>query len=82
MAKSEDELQKSIHKLERTATEYNMKMSAAKTKTMAFKGREPVRSKIIKTNKILEQVNTFRYLGVDIFHTPERLILEINCTNL
>jgi hypothetical protein len=30
---------------------------------MAFKGREPTRSKILINNKTIEQVNTFNYLG-------------------
>jgi len=30
---------------------------------MAFKGRDPVRSKIVIYNKIIEQVNLFNYLG-------------------
>jgi hypothetical protein len=29
---------------------------------MAFKGRDPTRSKIAINNKIIEQVNTFKYL--------------------
>jgi predicted ATP-grasp superfamily ATP-dependent carboligase len=30
---------------------------------MAFKGRDAKRSKIVINNKIIEQVNTFNYLG-------------------
>ena len=30
---------------------------------MPFKGRDPVRTKIVKGNKIIEQVNLFNYLG-------------------
>ena len=30
---------------------------------MAFKGRDPVRTKIVRDNKIIEQVNLFNYLG-------------------
>jgi hypothetical protein len=30
---------------------------------MAFKGRDPIRSKIVIINNIIEQVNTFIYLG-------------------
>jgi hypothetical protein len=29
---------------------------------MAFKGRDPVRTKIVIDNKIIEQVNSFNYL--------------------
>jgi len=38
-------------------------ISIQKTKSMAFKGRDPVRSKIIIDNKITEEVNLFKYLG-------------------
>jgi hypothetical protein len=30
---------------------------------MAFKGRVPVRTKIVIDNKIIEQVKSFKYLG-------------------
>jgi hypothetical protein len=30
---------------------------------MAFKGRDPVRTKFVTDNKIVEQVNLFNYLG-------------------
>ena len=30
---------------------------------MAFKGRDPVRTKIVIDNNIIEQVNLFNYLG-------------------
>jgi hypothetical protein len=30
---------------------------------MAFKGQNPVRTKIVIDNKIIEQVNSFKYLG-------------------
>jgi len=30
---------------------------------MAFKGQDPVRTKIVIDNKIIEQVNMFNYLG-------------------
>ena len=30
---------------------------------MAFIGRDPVRTKIVIDNKIIEQVNSFNYLG-------------------
>ena len=30
---------------------------------MAFKGRDPIRTKIVIDNKTIEQVNLFNYLG-------------------
>jgi transposase len=39
---------------------------------MAFKGTEPIRSKIVIDNRILEQVNTFTYLGCNISYQEEK----------
>jgi len=38
---------------------------------MAFKGRDPVRTKILIYNKIIEQVNSFIYLGNTISYEKE-----------
>ena len=38
-------------------------LSVQRTKSMAFKERYPVRTKIVIDNKIIEQVNLFTYLG-------------------
>jgi len=38
---------------------------------MAFKGRDPVRTKIVIDNKIIEQVNSFIYLGNMISYEKE-----------
>ena len=38
---------------------------------MAFKGRDPVRTKIVIVNKIIEQVNMFNYLGNTISYEKE-----------
>ena len=61
-ASNEDELQRGVYSLNRIATDYNMKISENKTKTMAFQGREPVRSKIVINGKIIEQTAEFNYL--------------------
>jgi hypothetical protein len=37
----------------------------------AFKGRDPGRTKIVTDNKIIEQVNSFNYLGNMISHEKE-----------
>jgi hypothetical protein len=63
IAKSESDLQYSVHNLNKIATKYSLEINIEKTKVMAFKGRKPVRSKICINNKTLEQVNTFSYLG-------------------
>jgi hypothetical protein len=38
---------------------------------MAFKGRDPLRSKIVTDNKIIEQVDLFNYLGNMISYEKE-----------
>ena len=38
---------------------------------MAFKGRDPVRTKIVIDNKVTEQVNMFNYLGNKISYEKE-----------
>jgi hypothetical protein len=38
---------------------------------MAFKGREPVRTKILIDNKTMEQVKSFNYLESIIFYEKE-----------
>jgi hypothetical protein len=49
-----------------------MSISTEKTKIMAFAGKEPVRSKIFVNGKILEQVNTFNYLGCAMSYEGEK----------
>jgi hypothetical protein len=44
-------------------TEYGLTISVQKTKWMAFKWRDPIRSKIVIDNKIIEQVNSFKFWG-------------------
>jgi hypothetical protein len=39
---------------------------------MDFKGTEPIRSKTVNENMILEQVNTFKYLGCNISYQEEK----------
>ena len=62
-ADTEDNLQKAAHKLNQIISEYGLTISVQKTKSMAFKGQDPVRTKIVIDNKIIEQVNLFNYLG-------------------
>ena len=63
IADTEDNLQKTAHKLNQIITQYGLTTSAQKTKSMTFKGRDPVRTKIVIDNKIIGQVNLFNYLG-------------------
>ena len=62
-ADTEDNLQKAAHKLNQIITEYGLTVFVQKTKSMAFRGRDPVRIKIVIDNKIIEEVNSFNYLG-------------------
>jgi hypothetical protein len=64
-------LQKAAHKLNRLITEYGLTISVQKTKSMAFKGRDPVRTKIVIDNKIEERVKSFNYLGNVISYERE-----------
>jgi len=53
-----------VHKLETIAAKCGRRMSKSKTKTMAFKGSDTVRSEIvINNNIIIEKINTFNYPG-------------------
>ena len=57
----EDNLQKAAYKLNQIKTEHGLTISAQKTKLMVFKGWEPVGSKTVTYNKIIERVNSFNY---------------------
>jgi hypothetical protein len=67
---SEDALQISIHTMETVTSKYGVKISTSNTKTMAFKRRAPVRSKIVinnsNNNNNTEQINTFNYPGCSV----------------
>ena len=63
IADTEDNLQKAAYKLNKIIAEYALTISVQKTKSMAFKGRDPVRTKIVTDNKITEKANLFNYLG-------------------
>ena len=56
-----------VYKLNQIITEYGLTISVQKIKSMAFKGRDRVRTKIVLDNKIIEKVNLFNYLGNMIF---------------
>lgn len=62
IADSEDELQRILHTFNMTAKKYNMKVSAAKTKSMVV-SRNPIRCKLEVDGKMIEQVMEFKYLG-------------------
>jgi len=79
VAESEDAQQISIHKLETVTSKYGLKISTSKMKTMAFKERDPVRSKTVINNNITEQINTFSYLDCSIsYHNEKDIIVKIS----
>jgi hypothetical protein len=71
IADTEDNLQKAAHKSHHIITEYSLIISVQKTKLMAFKGRDPVRTKIVLDNKIIEELELFNYLGNVISYEKE-----------
>ena len=69
---TENELQRSVYKLNEIAGEYNMKISLKKSKIMAHHGKFPTRSKIVIDNKLIERTNHFNYLGCDITYDRDK----------
>jgi len=63
ISNTEDNLQKAAYKLYQIITEQDLILSVQKTKVMAFKGQDSVKSKSVRDNKITEKVNSFNYLG-------------------
>ena len=71
IADREDNLQIGAHKLNQIITEYGLTIFVQTTKSMAFRGRDTVRTKIVIDNKIIGQVNSFNYLGNKISYEKE-----------
>jgi hypothetical protein len=58
--------------MNKIASEFSMEINAEKTRVMAFRGMEPIRSKVCINNKTLKQQNTFIYLGYNISYEGEK----------
>jgi len=71
IADRKDNLQRAAHKLKQIIREYGLTISVQKIKSMAFRGRDPVRTKIVIDNKIIEKLNSFNYLGNMISYEKE-----------
>jgi hypothetical protein len=71
LAKSED-LQYLTHNFNKRVPEFFMKINAEETRVMAYRGLEPIRSKICINNKTLKQQNNFNYLGYNISYEGEK----------
>jgi hypothetical protein len=68
-----------VYALNNVAIKYNLKISVNKMKMMALKGKVNVRSKIVLNNHIIEQVNSFNYLGYTIAVTNNKdLEIKLN----
>jgi hypothetical protein len=58
--------------LNKIASGFSTEINEEKTRLMAFRGMEPIRSKICIDNKTLKQQNTFNYLGYNISYEGEK----------
>jgi hypothetical protein len=56
--------------------EYNMEISVTKTKTMAYSGKYPVRTKILVGNHVLELVRNFNYLGCEVSNNRDKDVVN------
>jgi hypothetical protein len=63
---SEEELQTLVHLLCHLCNMYNLKVPLKKTKTNAFWGSHPARTKVVNEGHILEHVPHFWCLGCEI----------------
>jgi hypothetical protein len=52
ISNTRDNLQKASHKLNQIITDHGLNISVQETKSMAFKGREPVTSKVVIAKKL------------------------------
>lgn len=71
IAKTEDALQRAIYNLQIIASDFNMEISKEKTKVMAFSGENPIPSKIMINNTLIERVNSFNYLGYNLSYITD-----------
>jgi hypothetical protein len=60
---SEDNLQRTIHRLNVISKDYNMIISIDKTKVLALRGKDLIKIKIVINERILDQALNFNYLG-------------------
>ena len=61
ISSTEDKLQKASYKVNQIITERGLTIFVQKLKLMAFRGRDPFRSKIEIDNKRIEHVHSFNY---------------------
>jgi hypothetical protein len=76
---SEASFQRTINRLENIANGFNMRISAMKTKTVAFQGENHIRCKILIDNKTTEQVSSFKFLGFNVSYClKEDINIKLN----
>lgn len=78
IAETENDLQRQLLKFYQVSQQLNMAISTSKTKAMTI-SREPVRCKTVVEDKPIEQVNAFKYLGMDIcsYHDPAKEVRSL-----
>lgn len=64
-AENEDDLQRLLHTFNVTGKQYNMTISAKKTKCITT-AKEPLRCKLEVDGQVIQQELKFKYLGIDI----------------
>jgi len=69
-----DNLQKAVYKYHPKITEHGLTISAQETILVAFKGRRPVRSKFVISNKITEKLSSVDYIRI-LYITNKKLAL-------
>jgi hypothetical protein len=68
---SENDLQNALYVLHIDTKQYGMIISSLKTEVMVFKGKVTIKSKIVIGNTVLQQVNTYTYMGCKILYKEE-----------
>jgi len=71
ISENDDELQRLLYQFYLTAKRYNMWIAINKTKSLVV-AKEPRRCKLAVYDEIVEQVMSFRYLGVEITSHQDR----------
>lgn len=71
VADNEDDLQRLLYRFHLTSIKYNMKISAHKTKSLVV-AKNPIRCKLTINDQMIEQVMSFKYLGIEITYCQDR----------
>lgn len=66
ISSSENGAQRALFQLNNISKSFSLNISINKTKVLAFRGADTLRAKIVLEGKIIEQINSFNYLGCNI----------------